>query len=134
MESQAVTKLGIGFAILMAVGFLIVGTTRESQQEKMQGAFLQSSNMLGTLSLGKCSEEVKSQIGTHPYTPSETDSDHLKYATLIWNNVGSAKRVECRYVLDQGITLLKVDDKVVIQQEITTTTSGGGGTSGGHHQ
>lgn len=132
MESQFL-KAGLGFALLMIVGFVIVGTTRETQQEKIQGAFLQTSNLLGTLSLGKCSEAVKSEIGTHPYTPSETDSDHITHVTMIWNNVGQAKRVECRYVMDQGITLLKVDDRVVIQKE-AVSGSAPAAPKPGHHQ
>jgi hypothetical protein len=115
MESQAFKGL-IGFAILMVVGFVIVGTTRETPQEKMQGAFLQTSNLLGSVALDKCSEAVKKEAGTHPYTPSETDSDHATHATLIWNNVGSVKRAECRYVMDQGITLLKIDERTVTEK------------------
>jgi hypothetical protein len=132
MESQVV-KAGIGFAILMAVGFMIVGTTRESPQEKMQGAFLQTSSMLSSLALKKCSEAVKEQIGGEPYAPSQTDSDHIAYATLIWDNVGSAKRAECRYVMDQGITLLMIDDRKVIEN---TAVAGGAPAApkAGHHQ
>ncbi|MGX2033017.1 MULTISPECIES: hypothetical protein [Methylocaldum] len=122
MESNVV-KGAIGFAIVMIVGFIIVGTTRETQQEKMQGAFLQTSNLLSSLALDKCTEAVKSEIGTHPYSPSESDSDHVKYVTLIWNNVGSAKRAECRYVMDQGITLLKIDDRTIIENDVAATTA-----------
>jgi hypothetical protein len=132
MESQ-VTKAAIGFAILMAVGFAIVGTTRESPQEKMAGAFLQTSNMLASLALDKCTAAVKEQVGAHPYTPSESDSDHVKFVTLKWNNVGSAKQAECRYVMDQGITLLKIDDRTVIQKE-AAVTSGGEAPRPAHHQ
>jgi hypothetical protein len=115
MESNAI-KAAIGFVILMAVGFVIVGGTRETQQEKVQGAFLQTKGMLNNLALDKCSAAVKEQVGSHPYTPSESSSDNMSYVNLIWNNVGSAKRAECRYVMDQGITLLKIDDKAVIEK------------------
>jgi hypothetical protein len=122
MESQAV-KAGIGFVILMIVGFVIVGTTRETPQEKMQGAFLQTSNLLSSIALDKCSEAVKQEVKTHPYTPSESDSDHVTHVTLIWNNVGSVKRAECRYVMDQGITLLKIDERVVIEKTAPAGTA-----------
>jgi hypothetical protein len=120
MESQII-KAGIGFAILMAVGFIIVGTTRETPQEKIQGAFLQTSSMLSSLALDKCSEAVKTEIGTHPYTPSESSSDNMSYVFLAWNNVGSAKRAECRYIMDQGITLLKIDDRTLIEKAAPAT-------------
>jgi hypothetical protein len=132
MESQAV-KAAIGFIILMAVGFLIVGNTRETQQEKVQGAFLQTSNMLSTLALKKCSEAVEKEIGGHPYTPSETSSDNMTYVTLIWTNVGNAKRAECRYIMDQGITKLVVDDRTLIEKTAPVTAAPAK-PSGGHHQ
>lgn len=122
MESNA-TKAIIGFAILMVVGFVIVGTTRETQQEKIQGAFLQTSGMLNNLALDKCSEAVKKEIGTHAYTPSESASDNMTYVNLVWNNVGPAKRAECRYIMDQGITLLKIDDRTVIEKTAPATAA-----------
>ncbi len=115
MESNLVKGI-IGFVIFMAVGFIIIGTTRETQQEKVQGAFLQTSGMLNTLALDKCSEAVEKEVGSHPYTPSESNSDGMTYVTLAWNNIGSTKRAECRYIIDQGITLLRVDVKTLIEK------------------
>ena len=115
MESNLVKGM-IGFVVLMAVGFLIVGTTRETQQEKVQGAFLQTVGLLNNLALSKCSDAVKEDVGTYPYTPSESNSDGMTYVTLIWNEVGNVKRAECRYILVQGITLLRFDDRTVIEK------------------
>lgn len=131
MESQAF-KLFLAFVIIMGIGFVIVGTTRETPQEKVQGAFLQTANLLGSLSLDKCSSAVKDQVGEPPYTPSETSSDHLTYVNLIWNNVGNASRAECRYVMDQGIVLLKIDDRTIIQKE-GPDTAGASKSGGAHH-
>jgi hypothetical protein len=125
MESQAI-KAAIGFAIVIIVGFLIVGTTRETQQEKVQGAFLQTSGLLNNLALSKCSEAVRKETSAHPYTPSESNSDNMTYVSLAWNNVGAAKRVECRYVADQGITLLKIDDRTVIEKTAPPTAAPAG--------
>jgi len=132
MDSQFV-KVGIAFVAIMIVGFVIVGTTRESQQEKVQGAFLQTSSLLSNLALSKCSDAVKAETGAHAYNPSESNSDHMTYVTLIWNNVGSAKKVECRYVMDQGVTLLRVDERTVIAKE-APQTSGSGAAKPVHHQ
>ncbi len=122
MESNLVKGI-IGFVIFMAVGFIIIGTTRETQQEKVQGAFLQTSGMLNTLALDKCSEAVEKEVGSHPYTPSESNSDGMTYVTLAWNNIGSTKRAECRYIIDQGITLLRVDDKTLIEKTEVSGTA-----------
>jgi hypothetical protein len=131
VESNIVKGM-IGFVVLMVVGFVIVGTTRETQQEKVQGAFLQTSGMLNTLALDKCSEAVRAEVAGHPYTPSESNSDGMSYVTLVWNNVGSAKRAECRYILDQGITLLKIDDRTLIEKTAPVTAAPAAPKSGHH--
>lgn len=122
MESNLIKGM-IGFVILMAVGFIIVGSTRETQQEKVQGAFLQTSGMLNSLALSKCSEAVEKEISAHPYTPSESNSDGMTYVNLVWLNTGSAKRAECRYIIDQGITLLRIDDKLLVEKTEPTGAS-----------
>lgn len=132
MESQFV-KAGIGFAILMIVGFVIVGTTKETQQEKIQGALLQTSSLLNSLALDKCTEAVRKEVGTHPYTPSESSSDNMSYVALGWKDVGTAKRAQCRYVMDQGITLLKIDDRTVIEKDVSATTAAPAASGGGMH-
>lgn len=123
MESQAF-KLFLGFIGVMAVGFGIVATTRESPQEKIQGAFLQTSSLLSKLALEKCAEAVRKEAGAEPYTPHESSGDHMTNATLIWNNIGSVKRAECRYVMDHGVVLLRVDDRVVIEKALSQTEGG----------
>lgn len=123
MESQAF-KLFLAFIGFMAIGFIIITATRETPQEKMQGAFLQTSSLLSNLALDKCTEAVKKEAGTHPYTPTQSDSDHSSFVKLIWRNVGTIKEAECRYVMDQGITLLKIDDRTVIAKEIVQSAPG----------
>ncbi|WP_052807874.1 hypothetical protein [Methyloterricola oryzae] len=123
MESQAF-KLFLAFLAVMAVGFGIVATTKETPQEKMQGAFLQTSSLLSNLALDKCTAAVKQEVGAQPYTPSESNSDHMTYVHLTWSNVGSAKHAECRYIMDQGITLLKIDDRTVIEKTLSQTSTG----------
>lgn len=132
MESQVVKGL-IAVLAVMVVGFIIIGTTKETDQEKKSGAFLMTSSLLSSLALDKCTAAVKQETGANPYTPSESESDHRLFVRLLWNNVGTAKHAECRYVMDQGITLLKIDDRVVIQKE-AVQTSGGAAPAGGHHQ
>ena len=122
MESNLIKGL-IGFGILMAVGFIIVGSTRETQQDKVQSAFLQTSGMLNSLALSKCSEAVQKEVGAHPYTPSESNSDGMSYVHLVWLNAGSSQRAECRYIIDQGITLLRVDDKLLVEKTETTNAA-----------
>ena len=132
MESQ-VGKGLVAIVFVMLIGFIIVGTTKPTEQEKQSGAFLATSSMLSSLALDKCSAAVKQETGATPYTPTESDSDRRLFVKLVWLNVGSAKRAECRYVMDQGITLLQIDDRDVIKKEAPPASTGSS-SSGGHHQ
>ena len=116
MESQVVKGL-VAIVFVMLVGFGIIAMTKPTEQEKQSGAFLATSSMLASsLALDKCSAAVKQEIGANPYSPSESDTDRRLFVKLVWNNVGNAKRAECRYVMDQGITLLQIDDRNVIKK------------------
>jgi len=132
MESQVVKGL-VAIMFVMLVGFGIIAMTKPTEQEKQSGAFLATSSMLSSLALDKCSAAVKQEVGATPYTPSESDSDRRFFVKLVWNNVGTAKRAECRYVMDQGITLLQIDDRNVIKKE-SVQTSTGAAPGGMHHQ
>jgi len=132
MESQVVKGL-IAVLGVMVVGFIIIGTSKETDQEKKSGAFLMTSSLMSSLALDKCTAAVKQETGVIPYTPSESESDHRLFVKLVWNNLGTVKHAECRYVMDQGITLLKIDDRIVIQKEAVQTSTGAA-PAGGHHQ
>jgi hypothetical protein len=132
MESQVVKGLVAIFGVML-VGFVIIASTKETEQEKQSGAFLATSSLLSSLALDKCSAAVKQEVGATPYTPSESESDHRQFVRLQWNNVGTTKHAECRYVLNQGITLLQIDDRTVIKKELVQSTPGAAPT-GVHHQ
>ena len=132
MESQVVKGL-VAIMFVMLVGFGIIAMTKPTAQEKQSGAFMATSSMLSSLALDKCSAAVKQEVGANPYTPSESDSDRRLFVKLVWNNVGTAKRAECRYVMDQGITLLQIDDHNVIKKEAVQTSTGAA-PGGMHHQ
>lgn len=125
MESQAF-KVFAAFIVIMVGAFIVIGANKDSPQEKLQGAFLQTSSLLSSLAMSKCNEAVKKETGATPYTPDESESDHASFVRMIWKNLGSAKEVECRYVMDQGIVLLRVDDRTPIKRESTAVTSSGG--------
>jgi len=132
MEFQPV-KLLAGFIAVMLVGFGIVAMNKETPQEKQQGVFLQTSTMLTSLGTDKCTEAVRTQLGTHPYKPDVSDSDRMTYVNLKWNSVGSAKQVECRYVLDQGVVLLKADGATLLEKDRVSSDGGANRPQAVHH-
>jgi hypothetical protein len=109
-------KLFWMFVGVMAVGFLIVAMSRETAEDKIQNAFMQTYSQLSKIATDKCSEAVFEAAKARPYTPSDTSSDHQTWVNLTWKNVGSIKQAECRYVIEKGVTFLKLDDKTLISQ------------------
>lgn len=109
-------KLFWMFIGVMAVGFLIVAMSHETPQDKMQSAFLQTYSQLNKIATERCSDAVREAAKAQPYTPSDTSSDHQTWVNLTWKNVGPVKQAECRYVVEKGVTFLKIDDKTLISQ------------------
>lgn len=103
----------IGF---IAIGVFIISMSKETPEDKMQSAFLQTYSQLSQIGRNKCSEAVLEATKVRPYTPSDTTSDHQTWVNLTWKNVGPVKQVECHYVMEKGITLLKLDDRTLIPQ------------------
>jgi hypothetical protein len=127
-------KLLAAFIGVMIVGFGIVAMNKETPQEKQQGVLLQTSSMLTSLGTDKCTEAVRSQLGTHPYKPDVSDSDRMAYVNLKWNNAGgTGKQVECRYVLNEGVTLLKVDGATVLEKDRVSGDGGANRPQAVHH-
>jgi hypothetical protein len=109
-------KLFWMFIAFIAVGALIIAMSKETPQDKMQSAFMQTYSQLSQIAKDKCSEAVLEATKVRPYTPTEATSDHQTWVNLIWKNVGTVKQVECKYVMEKGIALLKLDDKTLIPQ------------------
>lgn len=148
MENEGmsqVTKVLLLFGAVMAVGFIIVGTSRETPEEKkLQAASLQSS-MLNKLAVEKCSDAIYEHTKERIYTPTETSSDNNSYVQLAWRAGGKVKDAECRYEAGNGIALLKVNGETINTKTIgetpsanptrSSTAAGGHGSpaSGGGH-
>jgi hypothetical protein len=47
--------------------------------------------------------------------------------------VGTAKAAECRYIMDQGITLLRIDDRTVIAKDVGQLSGGAPAAPSAHH-
>jgi hypothetical protein len=103
----------IGF---IAVGALIIAMSKETPQDKLQSAYLQTYSQLHKIGTDKCVEAVLEASKTRPYSPSQTAGDHQTWVSFVWTNVGTVKQAECRYETDKGITLLKLDDRTLIPQ------------------
>lgn len=147
MENEGmsqVTKVLLLFGAVMVVGFVIVGTSRETQEDKLQAASQQAS-MMSKLAMDKCSAAIYAHAKERVYTPANTSTDNMNYAQFTWRASGAVKEAECRYETGSGITSLKVNGETVNIQAISepqsdtanraSTAAGGHGsaaTGGGH--
>lgn len=140
MENEGmspITKALIMFGAVMVVGFIIVGSTKETAEEKkLQATSLQSS-MLHKLAQEKCSNAIYSKANERVYTPSESSGDNSNYIRLVWRDNGSIKEAECRYETGNGISLLKINGETVNAQGLAEPTQDGASrastASGGGH-
>ncbi|BBL70902.1 hypothetical protein [Methylogaea oryzae] len=138
MENEGmsqVTKVLLLFGAVMVVGFVIVGSSRETPEEKMQAASQQAS-MMSKLALDKCSNAIYAHAKERVYTPAATSSDNMNYANFTWRSSGAVKDAECHYETGNGITLLKVNGETVnihaIAQTDSSSTSRPASAAGGH--
>ena len=109
-------KLFWMFIAFIAVGAIIIAMSKETPEDKMQSAFMQTYSQLSQIAKNKCSEAVYEATQVRPYTPSDTSSDHQTWVNMTWKNVGTVKQAECHYAMEKGITLLKLDDRTLIPQ------------------
>lgn len=104
-EMSQVTKALIAFACVMLVGFIIVGTTKESATDKLEATFIHSS-MLSKSALEKCSNTLYSRTKERVYNPTESSGDQNTFVELTWRTSGAVKEATCRYEQGVGITSL----------------------------
>lgn len=130
------------FAGFFVVGFIIVGGSKETPEEKMARSFMQASNMLDYSAREKCAAAVYEKTGERVYAPSESGSDRQNWVELTWRGNGKIKEAFCRYESANGITLFKINGETVSQYSTTANSAGTGasadaakktGSSGVHH-
>lgn len=141
MENQEekmsdVTKALIAFGIVMAVGFIIVGTTRESPGDRqLEAAYMQSS-MLTKQATDKCSNAIYAKMQERVYTPSSSTGDQSTFVVLTWRGNGAViKEAQCRYEQENGITSLTVNGQALPIHGIadgSDSSSGRPSSSAGH--
>lgn len=117
------TQAIILFAGFFLVGFIIVGGSQETPEEKMARSFMQTSNMLAAMASDKCVSAVYEKTGERVYKPTESSSDQRSWVELIWRGTGKVKEAVCRYESANGITLFKINGETVSQYSTTANTS-----------
>ncbi|WP_419602528.1 hypothetical protein [Thiolapillus sp.] len=105
----------VGFFL---IGFLIVGTSEKSEEEKKNESFVTGFATLSKTTTMRCKSEIKKHTGANVYFPTETKTDKNDYMTLIWkNNREGFKDAECTFTRSKGtVTRLVIDGKTYISK------------------
>lgn len=121
-EMAPVTKALIAFGLFMVVGFIIVGTTKESDTDKLKATFVHASSIISKMALEKCTEAVYAQTNERVYNPTDSSSDQNTFVELTWRTNGAVKEAICRYEQGVGITLLKYNGRVLESKGINSAS------------
>ena len=113
-----VTKGILAVVGFFLIGFLIVGTSEKSEEEKKNESLVTGYGTLSRITTMRCKAEIKKHTGANVYFPSETKSDKSSYLTLIWkDNKEGFKNAECTFTRSKGaITNLVIDGKTYISK------------------
>jgi hypothetical protein len=114
-------KIMLAVAGVFAVGFFMVGQSKQQTPQQMEAAaMIRTYAAMTDMANTKCRLAVKQHTGTQVYFPTETESDKDTYITMIW--VGEKdqnfKNALCTLRLAQGgISKLVIDGKVITDKE-----------------
>lgn len=117
-ESQ---KLMIAVAGVFAVGFIMVGASKDQSNEQKEAASqIRTLVAMQEMANTKCPKLIQNKTGTQVYFPSKTDTDKETYVTLEWigEKGDNFKTASC--TLQQqlgGVSKLVIDGEVLIDKK-----------------
>jgi len=116
------TKIIIAIAGVFAVGFLMVGESKQKSVADMEAeSMIRNYSNIQGMANQKCPAAIEEATGEKVFFPSKTESDKDTYITLFWEgeNVGSGgfKTASCTLKGSLGgISELMVDGKTIIKK------------------
>lgn len=116
-----VQKIMLAIASAFAVGFFLVGQSKQQTPQQMEAsAMIRTYAAMTEMANTKCRLAVKLHTGNEVYFPSETESDKDTYITMKWigEKNQTFKEALCTLRLAQGgISKLVIDGKVITDKE-----------------
>ena len=105
----------VGFIL---VGYLVVGTSEKSDEEKKNDALISGYAAMSSMASKKCPKAIKEHTQQNAYFPTSTDTDRTTYMILKWENqTGKFKNATCYFERAQGgISKLEIDGKIIIER------------------
>ena len=113
-------KLMLAGAGVIAVGFIMVGMSKQQTNEEKEAASqIRTLVAMQEMANQKCPKLIQTHTGTQVYFPSKTDTDKSTYVTMEWVGESGAnfKNASCTLKLALGgVSKLVIDDKVLIDK------------------
>lgn len=116
------TKLVIAVASVFAIGFLLVGQSKQKTTAEIEAeSMIRNYAAIQGMANQKCPKAVEEATGEQVFFPNKTESDKDTYITLFWEGENAAnggfKNAHCTLKATLGgISELVVDDKVIIKK------------------
>ena len=117
MQTNELKMAGIGFAVFVVVGFFLVGSGKESAEDKATSQMFQANAMLRSYAMKKCQLKIKAVLDKPVDAPdSNVHGDEPEQVELIWNGDGSKgfKDISCSFKTGKGVRSLVIDGKTII--------------------
>jgi hypothetical protein len=118
-EKMSTTTLTIiAVAGFFAAGFILVGTSEKSEDEKQIESMVNQYGAMTGMASKKCPEAIKKNTGVDAYFPTDTNSDKQSYITMVWKDHKEGfKEATCTFKLAiGGISELVIDGKTIISK------------------
>ncbi|MGR8935638.1 MAG: hypothetical protein ACU837_14785 [Gammaproteobacteria bacterium] len=116
MSTTTLTIIAVfGF---FAVGFILVGTSEKSDEEKQIESMVNNYRNLTNMASKKCPEAIKKNTGVDAFFPTSTNSDKQSYITMVWKDHKEGfKEATCTFKQAiGGISELVIDGKTLISK------------------
>jgi hypothetical protein len=108
----------IAVAGFFAAGFILVGTSEKSDEEKQVESMVNQFGAMTSMASKKCPGAIKQHTGVDAYFPTSTESDKQSYITMVWKDHKEGfKDATCTFKLAiGGISELVIDGKTIISK------------------
>ncbi len=121
MQTKELKMAGVGFAVFVVVGFFLVGSGKESAEDKATSQMFQANAMLRSYAMKKCQLKIKPVLNlkrTIGAPDSNVPGDEPEQVILTWSGDGSKgyKEIACSFKTGKGVYSLVIDGETIVPE------------------
>ena len=127
MQTNELKMAGIGFAVFVVVGFFLVGSGKESAEDKATSQMFQANAMLRSYAMKKCQLKIKPALNLEwaigaPDSNKPGDEPEQVELTWIGDESKDYKEITCSFKTGEGVRSLVIDGKTIIPKPTAVIT------------